>query len=127
LFFEKSKEGTVHPVTSAITRDELRRGPRPVWNYFEKWSSEIDILDISDDALLLKEAYHQTGVISEKWSADALHVAIATTNACDVIVSWNFKHIVNYQRIPKYNATNRLNGYNELLIVSPMEIVNDET
>lgn len=62
--------------------------------------------------------------MSEKWYDDALHVAIATVADCDVIVSWNFKHIVNFQKIPMFNAVNVLNGYKPIAIHSPVEVIN---
>ena len=57
---------------------------------------------------------------------DALHVALATTTECDLIVSWNFKHIVNYRLIPRYNAVNVLMGYGQLAICTPTEVIGDE-
>lgn len=57
---------------------------------------------------------------------DALHVTLATVSGCELIVSWNFRHIVNYQRIPMYNAVNTLHGYPHLAIHSPAEVTSDE-
>jgi hypothetical protein len=54
---------------------------------------------------------------------DALHVAISTISGCDLIVSWNFKHIVHFDKIPKYNAVNVLNGYGRIGIYSPLEVI----
>ena len=58
--------------------------------------------------------------------ADALHVALATVAGCALIVSWNFRHIVNYRRIPMYNAVNTLQGFGDLAIFSPLEVIADE-
>ena len=52
-----------------------------------------------------------------------MHVAVATVANCDVIVSWNFKHIVHYQKIPLFNAVNVLEGYNSIWIHSPQEVI----
>ena len=57
---------------------------------------------------------------------DALHVAIATVSGCDIIVSWNFKHIVHYDKIALYNAVNRINGYKDIFINSPAEVIDYE-
>ena len=62
----------------------------------------------------------------EKSLDDALHVAIDSISECDLIVSWNFKHIVHYDKIPKYNAVNVLNGYRHIGIYSPLEIIDYE-
>ena len=40
--------------------------------------------------------------------------------------SWNFRHIVNFQKIPRYNAVNTLNGYKEIAIYSPLEVIEYE-
>jgi hypothetical protein len=63
---------------------------------------------------------------AEQWAADALHVALATVARCAMIVSWNFKHIVSFRRIPLYNAVNKTNGYSEIGIFTPQEVIEDE-
>jgi len=55
-----------------------------------------------------------------------LHVAVATLSQASLIVSWNFKDIVNFQKIPMYNAVNTLHGYKEIAIYSPLEVVEYE-
>ena len=71
----------------------------------------------------LGEAYLKEGAVSRKFHEDALHIAIATVNKVDVLVSWNFKHIVNLDRIKKYNGVNLTNGYIILEIRNPREIL----
>ena len=56
---------------------------------------------------------------------DALHVAAATVARADVIISWNFKHIVKFDRILKFNGVNMLNGYSQISIHSPLELTDD--
>lgn len=58
-----------------------------------------------------------------KFHEDALHIAIATIHKVDVLVSWNFKHIVNLDRIKKYNGVNLKHGYMILEIRNPREIL----
>ena len=50
-------------------------------------------------------------------------VASATVSGCAMIVSWNFKHIVNYEKIPLYSAVNTLQGYGSISIYSPLEVI----
>lgn len=57
---------------------------------------------------------------------DAQHIAIATINRVDVLVSWNFKHIVNLRRIHLYNSINLKYGYPLIEIRSPREVINEE-
>jgi len=55
-----------------------------------------------------------------------MHVALATVSNADLIVSWNFKHIVNFQKIPLYNAVNTLNRFGKIAIYSPLEVIENE-
>jgi len=83
-------------------------------------------VDIDEAAYTLQQAYLEASVVSEKWAADALHVAVATVTGCRVIVSWNFKHIVNFRRIALYNGVNQMQGYGPIAIHTPQELVIDE-
>ena len=57
---------------------------------------------------------------------DAYHIAIATVNRVDVLLSWNFKHIVNWDKIRLFNAINMKNGYPSIDIRSPKELLKYE-
>ena len=73
--------------------------------------------------------YLEEGVITKKYFEDALHIAIATIYQVNVLASWNFKHIVNLDKIRLYNAVNLKNGYAMIEIRTPREILktgNDE-
>jgi len=74
----------------------------------------------------LAAAYVAEGAIGTRMRADALHIAVATVARVDVLVSWNFKHIVNLTRIHAYNAINLKNGYPILEIRTPREVAGDE-
>ena len=76
--------------------------------------------------MALMEAYLTNGIVSPKYRVDAQHVALATVSRCDITVSWNFKHIVNFRRIPMYNAVNILRGYSDIAIYSPREVTENE-
>jgi hypothetical protein len=71
-------------------------------------------------------AYLDAGIVTKKSTADVLHVALATVAKCQLIVSWNFKHIVHFQKVPLYRAINTINGYTEINIYSPPKIINYE-
>ncbi len=83
-----------------------------------------EIAQVTQEALLLQQAYINFGVVTPKSAEDAWHVALATVSQCALIVSWNFKHIVHFDKIPKYNAVNTLNGYGQIGIYSPLEVIN---
>ena len=70
-------------------------------------------------------AYLSAKIVSEKWRADALHVAIATVNGCDAIVA-GFKHIAHFDKISLYNEVNMAHGFGPLAIHSPQKMVHYE-
>lgn len=82
---------------------------------------EYFILD--DEAKDLAHHYIEEGVVSERYLVDAQHIAIATVMKADVLVSWNFKHIVNLTKIRLYNSVNLKYGYPLLEIRNPREIL----
>ena len=83
----------------------------------------VDI-GISDEAIKLAESYIEEGALTNKSYNDALHIALATIYFADVLASWNFKHIVNLNRIRLYNSINLKLGYRMIEIRTPREILN---
>lgn len=79
---------------------------------------------INDEAIQLAETYISEGALTNKSYNDALHIALATLNNSDVLASWNFKHIVNLDRIRLYNSINLRLGYRLIEIRTPREILN---
>jgi hypothetical protein len=77
---------------------------------------------ISPDALELLAAYEEHSVLGPKYRADMLHIALATVADVDLLVSWNFKHIVRFDKIRLFNAANLEQGYKSLIIHSPREV-----
>jgi hypothetical protein len=71
----------------------------------------------------LRDAYLRAKIISAKYSDDVLHVALAMVSECSLIVSWNFRHIVHFEKVPMYNAVSTLHGYKEIDIFSPLEVI----
>lgn len=126
VFFERVGCVDFQPVVSALVMTELVCAPAEVRNYFEKFVSCADMVDVNDDTIRLMHSYIDAGVVSAKWRDDALHVAAASVSRCAIIASWNFKHIVNYRKVPRYNAVNILNGYGPIAIHSPLELMSDE-
>ncbi len=122
-FFDEVESGMFILVTSAVVEAEIEPAPDNIRQLFNKYADFAEIADISEEALELQLNYIKSGVVTEKSLDDALHVAISTVSGCDLIVSWNFKHIVHFDKIPKYNAVNTLNGYNHIGIYSPLEVI----
>jgi hypothetical protein len=123
IFFHLGRQGFFFMVTSSVVLEEILKAPKPVQDFFNTFSPILETLPITDDTYDLRAAYMQAGIVTEKWKADALHIAAATVRACPVVVSWNFKHIVNFRKVSQYNAVNLLQGYASLSIVSPPEVI----
>jgi len=81
------------------------------------------VIVINDEAIQLAETYISEGALTNKSYNDALHIALATLNNSDVLASWNFKHIVNLDRIRLYNSINLRLGYRMIEIRTPREIL----
>jgi predicted nucleic acid-binding protein len=126
VFFEQAHSGRFGIVMSAVVEDEISDAPRNIQDFYNSVIEYAEIITPSRKAILLQQAYLNAGVISLKWSNDALHVATATVAECDMIVSWNFKHIVHYDKRRKYNAVNLLQGYRTIEILTPAEVVEYE-
>ena len=77
----------------------------------------------TQEARSLRDCYVAAGIVGPAQVNDALHVAQTTVARADVIASWNFKHIVHYDKIRLFNAVNLREGYSLVDIRSPMEIV----
>ncbi len=84
---------------SEVVHQELTAAPEKVNAVFREFLPGAQLLDIDPDALELQQACIAEGILTEKWYDDALHVALASVAECNVIVSWNFKHIVNFRKI----------------------------
>ncbi len=121
--FAEIDAGNFTLVTSAIVAAEIEPAPEEIRNFFYRYESIAEIVQVTQEALLLQQQYINSGVVTPKSAEDALHVALATVSQCTLIVSWNFKHIVHFDKIPKYNAVNTLNGYGHIGIYSPLEVI----
>ncbi len=125
--FEEFHSNKKIAVISDITLDEIenaRKEIRDLLKLIPENSKEYVLND--DEAEDLAGYYLKEGAITKKFYEDALHIAIATINKVDVLVSWNFKHIVNLERIKKYNGINLKHGYMMLEIRNPREILNEK-
>lgn len=125
-FFQQVGAGRFQLITSPLVQAEIELAPDRVRQFFDEMLEITEIVDISEEALQLRQAFLDAGIVTPKSAADALHVALATVAACAFIVSWNFKHIVHFQKIPLYRAVNIIKGYAEINIYSPYEVISDE-
>ena len=125
--FEKFHGGAMIAVISETMLRELAEAPKEVQEVVRRLPDDsAEIVPESQEAIALAEAYLAAGAVSRSFSLDALHIAIATTARAHVLVSWNFRHIVNLRRIRAYNSVNIREGYPPLEIRSPTEVLDAE-
>jgi hypothetical protein len=110
-------------VVSDLTTAEIEDAPANVQALY------ADLLRLAPEVLALNPAveqlaalYQQRGIVSSKYYDDGVHIAFATIAEVDVLVSWNFKHIVHLDKIRLFNAVNLEQGYKPLVIYSPREV-----
>jgi hypothetical protein len=127
--FEAIKHGEYEGYTSTYVIDELSAAPEPKRSYMLGLILKYDIRKISnsDAAIKLAEAYIKNNIIPEKKKLDAQHIAIASVNNFDYIVSLNFHHINKLKTKGLIGAVNVLQGYKaDIIICSPMEVTDYE-
>jgi len=125
--FAAVREGRLKIILGGLVGLELRGAPLVVRDLVKSFSPEqVEEVEFSQEAEELQKAYLEAGILTPNSAMDAGHVATATVYRADAIVSWNFKHIVQLEKMKLYNQINLKNGYGFLQIVSPREVLNDE-
>ena len=123
-FFIQAKRGKFILLLSDILRLEMEGAPKKVKEKFiEIQNYQYEAISLTLEAIALADRYIAENAVALKSLSDARHIALATINRADVLVSWNFKHIVNYKRIHLFNAVNKKYGYPEIEIRSPKEVI----
>ena len=125
--FDEFKKGKKIAVISDITLDELELAPKKVQEILKQIPGKfLEIVESNREIEELAKQYLLKNAVTDKFYLDALHIAIATYFNVTVLSSWNFKHIVNLDRIRKYNSVNIEQGYKILEIRSPRDILKVE-
>ena len=125
--FEMVKNDEITCVYSDLCEVELENAPEKVKEHFLSLNKDqTEYAEITEEINQLAEEYIKEKVVGETSIDDCRHIACATIRKVDYLVSWNFKHIVNVFRIRGYNAINIKNGYIQLDIRSPKEIITNE-
>lgn len=121
---ENFKNRRFIPVISDVTAAEIEPAPEFVRELYRSiLELKPEELRMEPDALALVSRYAERSVLGPKFLNDMLHIALATIAEVDVLVSWNFKHIVRFDKIRSFNAVNIEQGYKPLTIYSPREVV----
>ena len=111
-------------VISDVLLFELEEAPQQVKSALTSVPSDnIEYVSLNEESITLANAYLKEGVVAESSLSDARHMAIATVERVDILVSWNYKHIVNINRIRLLNSVNLKLGYPVIEIRSPREVL----
>jgi hypothetical protein len=125
--FERFENNELIFVVSDLLDLELLNAPTQVRELLHKFSADkFERVDLIDEAIKLAQAYIEEKVVGKTSLEDCRHIALATLNKVDVLASWNFKHIVNLDRIKGYNSVNLRLGYQMIEIRSPKDLLKYE-
>jgi rRNA-processing protein FCF1 len=127
--FDEIKAGKFEPFTSQYVIEELLKTPDKVKrNKMISFIGDynIEILERSDSAETLTAVYVAEGIIPVAYETDALHIAVATVNRLDCIISLNFKHIVKAKTIETTELINYRTGYKRIGIYTPAEVIYED-
>jgi predicted nucleic acid-binding protein len=127
LLWSKIQKGEYEGVVSSFVLVELAKcsEPKRTMMLERLRNSEIKEIDVDQEAADLAEKYIEHGVLSEKHYEDAFHIAAATVAKCQVLASWNFKHIVRVKTILGANGINRIEGYGDIQLLSPNSLIEE--
>lgn len=124
-FFKEIKIKTFHSFISEVVVDEINKTPEPkktkLSNLIKKFN--LGILSLDPRCERLAEEYLRYKLIPSRYRNDAIHIAIATVNEVDVLVSWNLEHMVKLKTVRGVNLINKKLGYKQIDIRTPEEVI----
>ena len=126
--FDEISEGKYLAYTSNYVLQELLRAEEPkrsdMIGLIDKY--KMRLLEADEIAERLADEYVEAGIIPQKYKTDGIHIAMATINDLDIIVSYNFQHIVKLKTIIGTESINLREGYKRIGIYSPTEVIENE-
>ena len=126
-FYKWFEENDVVFVISDLLDIELINAPEKVRNSLGKYdNSKFERIKLSQESIVIANEYIKHKVVGISSLEDCRHIAMATVHKVDYVVSWNFKHIVNIDRIIGYNSVNLMLGYEPVEIYTPFQLLNHE-
>jgi predicted nucleic acid-binding protein len=125
--WEHIKAGKYEVFVSDIVLKELRNciEPKQTELFRAMQGINANILQTNDEVIYLAKCYINNNVLTQKSYDDCLHIALAVISNCDLLVSWNFKHLVNYKTNKGIKIINAINDYKEIFVVSPTMLINE--
>ena len=125
LLFDRLEKNEIIFVVSDLLDLELLNAPENVRELLHNYSADkFQRVELTDEVITLADKYIFEKVVGQTSLEDCRHIALATINRVDVLASWNFKHIVNLDRIKGYNSVNLKSGYPMIEIRSPKDLIN---
>jgi hypothetical protein len=126
-FFEEARQGRYSLLISDVTMREIQKGPPDVRRFFLALpEAQMERVIMTHEAVMLRDRYIEAGILAPARLDDAAHVALATVAEADLIVSWNFRHLVHFEKVRQYNAVNLILGYKSIEIRSPQEVIHED-
>ena len=124
MLFQRLVKKEIIFIVSDLLDLELIDAPERVRLLLQKYSADsFERVPLTAEALQLADTYISEKVVGQTSVEDCRHIALATINRVDVLASWNFKHIVNLDRIKGYNSVNLRLGFSMIEIRSPKDLV----
>ena len=124
LLFKRLENDEVKFVISDLLELELIQAPKRVSDLLLNYPTDrFERIELTQEILDLADKYITEKVVGKTSLEDCRHIALATINRVDALASWNFKHIVNLDRIKGYNSVNLRLGYPIIEIRTPQELV----
>ena len=126
--WEKFKTGIYDIYLSQVDFTEMDKCEEPKLSFLKSKLNEIDyeILEIKDSTQKLATEIINMGILTNKSFDDCTHIAVAIENECDIIVSWNFKHMVNIKTINGIRAITLLKNQKNINILNPLTLLEME-
>lgn len=129
MLWDDIKAGKYDVVLSDVTMRELERCSESklstLFDYLSQIKYETVIAD--ENIVAVAEKFIDFGILKQKSFDDCQHIAAAIVTGCDIIISWNFKHIVNVDTVAGVKAVTAMTGYNDLLIFTPSYLIGGKT
>jgi predicted nucleic acid-binding protein len=119
--WERIKNGEYDVYISSVTIYEIEQCKEERRTKLINFINEINttVIDLEDEQRELAEKIIELGILTRKSLDDCYHIACALTSNCDIIVSWNIKHLVNYRTINGVRGISQIKGYNPIGIYTP--------
>ena len=127
-FWEFLKKDKVDVLVSEVTLMEIARNKEPKISRLNSFLAEIDYKTVGESAEIKEVArkFIDNGILTEKSYDDCIHIASSLVHDCTCIVSWNFKHLVNFKTINRIKVVNTIHMYKEIGIISPTMLTQED-